>query len=88
MFFLERIIITNKMNENELYVVFNKVNHECIYGFKLTNITINEINNSTIRGKSVNLSELNKNLKVARQIVFIINQMNKLINNYFRTYDV
>ena len=40
---------------------FNNFKYECIYDFKLTNITNNEILSLTISGKSMNLYELNKN---------------------------
>ena len=39
---------------------FHNFNYECIYDFKLTNITNNEIFILTISGKSMNLYELKK----------------------------
>ena len=46
---------------------FHTFKYVCVYDFKLTNITNNEIFNLTISDKSMNLYKLNKKLKVARQ---------------------
>ena len=40
---------------------FHDFNYECITDIKLTNITNNERINLTIRGKNMNLYDLNKN---------------------------
>ena len=50
----------------------------CIYDIKLTNITNNEVISITISDESMSLFELNEKLTVARQRVFIFNQINKL----------
>ena len=57
---------------------FHTFENDCIYDIKLTNIADNENFNLTIIGKSMNLYDLNKNLKVARHNGFIFNQINKL----------
>ena len=58
---------------------FQKLKFECRYDIKLTNITSIEIFFLTITGESINLYDLNKSLKVARQNRFVFNQINKLI---------
>ena len=57
---------------------FHNFKYECIYDFKVTNITNNEIINLIISGKCMNLYELNKKLTVARQSGFMFNQITKL----------
>ena len=57
---------------------FHTIKYVCIYDIKLTNITNNEIIYITISDESINLFELNKKLKLARQRGFIFNQINKL----------
>ena len=54
-----------------------------MYDIKITNITDNEITNSTISDKSMNLYELNKKLTVARQNGFLFNQVNKLTIKFY-----
>ena len=60
---------------NRYYHTFKYV---CIYDIQLTNITNNEIINTTISDENMNLFELNKKLALARQRSFILNQINKL----------
>ena len=62
---------------------FHNFNYECIYDIKLTNITDNELKTLTISGKSMKLFDLNKKLKVARQKLFIFNQINKLTKKFY-----
>ena len=62
---------------------FHSFQYECIYDIELTNITNNEIINLKIRGKSMNLYELNKKLTVARQNGFMYNQINKLTLKFY-----
>ena len=57
--------------------------YESIYDNKLAKITNNKIINLTITDKSMNLYELNENLKVARQNGFIFNQTNKLTTKFY-----
>ena len=57
---------------------FHKFKYYCICDNKLTNITDNELFNLTISVKSMNLYELKRKLKNARQNEFIFNQINKL----------
>ena len=57
---------------------FHTFKYVCIFDIKLTNITNNEIINITISDESLDLYELNKNLTIARQRAFIMNQINKL----------
>ena len=57
---------------------FHTFKYVCIYDIKLTNITNNEIFNITISDESMNLFELNKKLKLARQRGFSFLQINKL----------
>ena len=52
---------------------FHKFKHECIYDIKLANITNIKIIILTISGKSMNLYDLNKKLKIARQNGFVFN---------------
>ena len=60
------------------YKFFHKFKYVCIYDIKLTNITNNETINLTISDESMNLYELNKKLKLARQRGFKLFQINKL----------
>ena len=53
-----------------------------MYDIKLTNITHIKINKLTINGKSVNLYELNRKSKVARQNGFTYNPINKLTTKF------
>ena len=62
---------------------FHNFKYECIYDIKLTNITDNEINSLTISGKSMKLFDLNKKLIVARQKIFLFNQINKLTKKFY-----
>ena len=62
---------------------FQIFKYECIYDFKLTNITDNEIFNLTISGKSMNLYHLNAKMKKVRHNGFIFNQINKLTKNIY-----
>ena len=55
---------------------FRNFLYECMYDNTVTNITDNEIFNLTISGKSMNLYESNKKLKVAKQNGSIFNQTN------------
>ena len=57
--------------------------YECIYDIKLTIITKNEANNSTISDKSMNLYELNKQLTVARQNGFVFNKKIQLTVKFY-----
>ena len=57
---------------------FHNFKYECIYEFKFTNITNNEIITLIISGKCMNVYELNKKLIVARQNGFMFNQITKL----------
>ena len=66
-----------------IIVIFHNFKYECIYDIKLTNTTNNEIINSTISGKSMNLYELNKKLTVAKQNGFMFNQINKLTIKFY-----
>ena len=51
----------------------------CVYDINFTNIANNDTVNLTIsHKKSMNLYELNKKLTVARQRIYIFNQINKL----------
>ena len=52
--------------------------HICAYDFQLENIGNNELVNLTITSKSMNLHELNRELKIAGRSGFKINQINKL----------
>ena len=61
---------------------FHKFKYECIYDTKLTNNTNKELINLTIIGRSMNLYDLNKNIKVARQNGFVFNQLIKLLKNF------
>ena len=67
---------------------FRAFKYVCLYDIKLTNITINELINTTISDESMNLFELNKNLTVARQNGFGFNQIKKLTINFFFTYTI
>ena len=58
---------------------FYKFKYESTYDFKLRNIIKNETINLIFSGKSMNLFDIIKNLTVARQNVFVFNQINKLI---------
>ena len=58
---------------------FHNFKYECINDIELTDITNNEKIKLTNMGKSMNLYDLNKKLKVVRQNGFIFNQINKLI---------
>ena len=62
---------------------FHTFKYVCIYDIKLTNITNNEIIYTTISDESMNLFELIKKLKLARQRGFILNQINKLTIKIF-----
>ena len=53
---------------------FHKFKYDCIYDINLTNIFNNEITILTIADQSMNLYEINKKLKIARQIGFMFNQ--------------
>ena len=68
---------------NCLNKYFHNFKYECIYDIVLTNITNSEIIFLTTTGKSMNLYELNKNLKVVRHNGFIFNQINKLTKNFY-----
>ena len=57
---------------------FHTFEYVCIYDIKLSNITNNEIINLSISDESMNLFELNKKLKLARQRGFRFLQINKL----------
>ena len=57
---------------------FHKLKTECFYDIEPTNIANNEIFNLTIRGKNMNLHELNEKIKVAKHNGFKFNQVNKL----------
>ena len=59
---------------NKYYHKFKSV---CIYNIKLINVTNNEINSLTISGKSMDLYDLNKKLKVARRSGFKCDRINK-----------
>ena len=77
---IDSIIDSCHINCHNKY--FHKFIYESIYDIKLTSNTNNEILFLTISGKSMNLYELGKKLKVARQNGFVFNQMNKLIIKY------
>ena len=56
---------------------FHTFKYDCIYDINLTNITKNEIKNSTSSDKNLGLYDLNKKLTVARKLVFWFNQIKK-----------
>ena len=60
---------------NEYFHTFKYV---CIYDLTLTNITNNEIINTTISDESLGLYEFNKKLTIARERSLKFNQTNKL----------
>ena len=62
---------------------FHTFKYVCIYDITLTNITINEIINTTISDKSLGLYELNKKLIIARQRGFSFLKIKKLIIKVF-----
>ena len=62
---------------------FHKFNYKSIHHINFTNITINEIINMTISGKSMNLYDLNKKLEAGRKNGFIFNQKNKLTTKFY-----
>ena len=62
---------------------FHTFKYVCIYDIKLSNITNNEIINLSISDESMNLSELNKKLTLARQSGFRFLQINKLTIKIF-----
>ena len=70
--------ITDSCFKNCYDNYFHNFIYECLYDIKFTNITNNDIINLTIIVKNMNLYELNKKLKVARNDGFIFNQINKL----------
>ena len=57
---------------------FHTFRYVCIYDIELTNITNNEIIIISISVESMNLFEINKKLKLARQRGYIFNQIKKL----------
>ena len=57
---------------------FHKFKYECIYDNKFKNIANNEVINSSVSGKNMDLYDLNNKLKVARENGFIFLHMNKL----------
>ena len=57
---------------------FHKFNYECIYDIKFKNIAKNETVNFTVSGKNMDLYDLNKKLKVARENGFVFLHINKL----------
>ena len=59
-------------------IYFHTFKYVCIYDIKLTNITNNEIINTSISDESLGLYELNKKLTNARQRGFKFSQINKL----------
>ena len=59
-------------------IYFHTSKYCCVYSFKFTNIRNNEIFNLPFSDESMGLIELNKKLTVARQRVYIFNQINKL----------
>ena len=63
---------------NCLDYYFHKSKSECIYDIKFKKIANNEMVKLTIIGKNMDLYDLNKNLKVARENGFIFIQINKL----------
>ena len=70
---------------------FHNFGYDCIYDIKLTNFTNNKKINLTISDKSMNLYELNKKLTIARQNVFMFNQINnvpKKINSHLRYMNI
>ena len=56
---------------------FHTFEDRCVYNIKLTNIGIKDTVKLTISDKSMDLYKLIKKLKIARQRVFIFNQINK-----------
>ena len=57
--------------------------YECIFDFRLENMTNNEIINLTISDKSVDGDGLNNELKVFRQNGFEFDQINKLTIKFY-----
>ena len=62
---------------------FHNFIYEFIYDIKLKNVTTNEIFILTLSDKSMNLLDLNKTLKVARQNGFSFYQINKLTVKFY-----
>ena len=68
---------------------FHTFDHICENDLNLTNIGNNESVNFTISDKSMGLSELNKKLTLARDAVFLFNQINNFkIKNYSNLFHI